>query len=180
MAILDKNIGTTSPVCSESLTPRDCSTPLIPPQNESLFKPLPRESSHGQGVFRDPAFVDSKSLAVHRWVPWIAGYSAPFVDDVITAYLPQQTTALVLDPFCGVGTTLLQTVLHGYNAIGFEINPYASLAARAKLSAPMIDLAAFDTLLENLQTCSGRWKTTPVPIGITPPPLKSRLPFFSP
>lgn len=180
MPILDKNIGTTSPVCSEPPITRDCSVSAPSPQSESLCESLSRESSNGQGPFRDPAFVDNKSLPVHRWVPWIAGYSAPFVDDVITAYLPQHTTALVLDPFCGVGTTLLQTVLRGYDAIGFEINPYASLAACAKLSAPTIDLAAFDALLENLQTHTRFWKTTPVQADITPPPLKSRLLFFSP
>ena len=180
MPILDKNSGLSSSVCSESLIPRDCAVSAIPPRHESLFESLPRESSNGQGAFRDPAFVDNKSLAVHRWVPWIAGYSAPFVDDVITAYLPQQKTALVLDPFCGVGTTLLQSVFRGYDAIGFEINPYASLAACAKLSAPIIDLAALNALLKNLETCSRLWKTTPVPVDITPPPLKSRLPFFSP
>src|SRR5215217_7134478 len=179
MPILDKNSGLSSPVCSGPLITRDCAVSAIPLRHESLFKSLPRESSNGQGAFRDPAFVDNKSLAVHRWVPWIAGYSAPFVDDVITGYLPQRKPALVLDPFCGVGTTLLQSVLRGYDAIGFEINPYASLAAHAKLSAPTIDLTPFDILLENLQTCSRFWKTMPVPVGTTPPPLKSRLPFFS-
>jgi hypothetical protein len=174
------NVGITSPVCVEPRIARDDSVSVTPLQHESLFKHLPRGSSNGQGAFRDPAFVDNKSLPLHRWVPWIAGYSAPFVDDVITAYLPQQKTALVLDPFCGVGTTLLQSVLRGYDTIGLEINPYASLAARAKLSAPMIDLASFDAFLENLETHARLWKTIPVPVDITPPPLKSRLPFFSP
>jgi len=37
----------------------------------------------------------------------------------------------VLDPFCGVGTTLVEGQLQGYNTVGFEINPYAALAARS-------------------------------------------------
>lgn len=169
MPLFDKNIDITLPVCSAPLTTQSCSVSVVP-----------KESSNGHGAFRDSAFGDNKSLAVHRWVPWIAGYSATFVDDVIAAYMPKRKPGLVLDPFCGVGTTLLQATLHGHQAIGFEINPYPVLAARAKLSAPTIDLTEFEVVLEQLETVSRCWKTTAVPAGITPPPLKSRLPFFSP
>ena len=37
----------------------------------------------------------------------------------------------VLDPFAGVGTTLVESVFAGHNAVGFEINPYALLACRS-------------------------------------------------
>ncbi|MCU0785159.1 MAG: site-specific DNA-methyltransferase [Verrucomicrobia bacterium] len=46
--------------------------------------------------------------------------------------------AVVLDPFCGVGTTLIEALRCGYDAIGFEINPYAALAARTKCEAAAI------------------------------------------
>jgi hypothetical protein len=38
--------------------------------------------------FRDPAFTKNKELPLHRWVPWIAGFSAHFVDDYLEKYLP--------------------------------------------------------------------------------------------
>ena len=90
----------------------------------SLFDSAVNGQNNGQEAFRDPAFRDNRSLSIHRWVPWIAGYAATFVDDVISAYVPTQKTALLLDPFCGVGTTLLQAVLRGHHAIGFETNLY--------------------------------------------------------
>jgi hypothetical protein len=90
----------------------------------SLFDNPANGQNNGQEAFRDPAFRDNRSLSIHRWVPWIAGYSAAFVDDVISTYVPAHKTALMLDPFCGVGTTLLQAVLRGHYAIGFEINLY--------------------------------------------------------
>jgi hypothetical protein len=93
-------------------------------QQMSLFDSSANGQNNGQEAFRDPAFRGNRSLSIHRWVPWIAGYSAAFVDDVISAYVPAHKTALMLDPFCGVGTTLLQAVLRGHQAIGFEINPY--------------------------------------------------------
>ena len=146
-----------------------------------LFDLSTNGNGNGQTAFRDPAFGENKNLPVHRWVPWIAGYSASFVDDVISTYLGHQKAgALVIDPFCGVGTTLLQAVLHGHNAIGFEINPYPALVARAKLNAPSIDLDEIDATLLSMRKASGNWQNGALPAGIQPPPLKSRLPFFSP
>jgi hypothetical protein len=149
-------------------------------QQMSLFDSAANGQSNGRDVFRDPAFSDNKSLPVHRWVPWIAGYSATFVDDVLSTYMPAHKTALVLDPFCGVGTTLLQAVLRGHHAIGFELNPYPALATRAKLSAPTIDLAALDATLKTMQERAATWRTTVAPSSIAPLRFKSRVPFFSP
>lgn len=143
-----------------------------------LFKPS--TNGNGQAAFRDPAFVENKSLPVHRWVPWIAGYSASFVDDALSTYLGLRRSGLVLDPFCGVGTTLLQAVIRGHDAVGFEINPYAALAARAKLSALTMDASNFDKALLSFRKDSSRWKDGSQPASIQPPPFKSRLPFFSP
>ena len=115
------------------------SASFSPQAQTDLWNPAAHEN--GNAAFRDPAFADNKSLPIHRWSPWIAGYSASFVDDVITAYLPNRKGALVLDPFCGVGTTLLQANTRGHNAIGFEINPYPALAARTKLAVHRINLS---------------------------------------
>jgi site-specific DNA-methyltransferase (cytosine-N4-specific) len=39
---------------------------------------------------------------------------------------------LLLDPFCGSGTSLVEARLAGLNAIGIDLNPFATLLARAK------------------------------------------------
>ena len=180
MPILDKYSSAVVALDSPDTITESRATYTLREQQLPLFDSPSLQQGKGQGTFRDPAFVDNKSLPVHRWVPWIAGYSATFVDDVIATYISKRKTARVLDPFCGVGTTLLQAVWRGYTAIGFEINPYPALAAGAKLSALTIDLATFDTTLATVQQLSETWKTADPPVGITPPPLKSRLPFFSP
>jgi hypothetical protein len=109
-------------------------------QQALLLTPTP----NGVGGFRDSAFVKNKELPIHRWVPWIAGFSAQFVDDCLSKYLPQngKTDYCVLDPFAGVGTTLVQAFTNGFNVLGFEINPYAALASRVKLGAARINSAA--------------------------------------
>jgi len=101
-------------------------------------------TSNGNGGFRDSAFVKNKELPVHRWVPWIAGFSAQFVDDCLSKYLPQggRRGHWVLDPFAGVGTTLVEAFTRGFNVVGFEINPYAALASKVKLGAAAVNSAA--------------------------------------
>lgn len=146
-------------------------------------RPLLAGITHGASAgaqFSDSAAAENKSLPIHRWVPWIAGYSGAFVDDVIATYLGATRGAQVLDPFCGVGTTLVQTVHRGHQALGFELNPYAALACRAKLAAFTADLAALDAMLADLERASATWAFEPPPASVAPPPLRSRLPFFSP
>src|SRR5437763_16643659 len=90
-------------------------------------------TSNSSSGFSDPAFATNKTLPVHRWVPWIAGFSSDFVKGALNRYLHGK--GIVLDPFAGVGTTLVEAALLGHKAIGFEINPYAALACRIKLNA---------------------------------------------
>lgn len=146
-----------------------------------LFDIAANGTGNGRTSFRDPAFGENKNLPIHRWVPWIAGYSASFVDDVISAFLSNRKKALVLDPFCGVGTTLLKALLRGHDAIGFEINPYPALAARAKLNALSIDVTELEETLAKMRKTIVKWPNSSLPSKILPPPsFKSRFPFFSP
>jgi len=51
-------------------------------------------------IFDDPAFMDNRAAPVHRWVPWIAGFSGAFVDSVLSSYLnSRRDSGIVLDPF---------------------------------------------------------------------------------
>lgn len=112
----------------------------------------------GLPSFRDAGAGDNKVLPVHRWVPWIAGFSAQFVEDAVDAYLPKSRRGdcLVLDPFAGVGTTLVEGLKAGCNVVGFEINAYAAMAARAKLRCLDLSVittrASIETFSQNLRT----------------------------
>ncbi|MBI2939536.1 MAG: site-specific DNA-methyltransferase [Chloroflexi bacterium] len=139
-------------------------------------EPLP---NNGAIAFRDPAFAANKALPVHRWVPWIAGFSRTFVQDAIKRHLDQP--GVVLDPFAGVGTTLLEAIRSGHRAIGFEINPYAALACRTKLNAYQIEVAALNRGIARLVSF---WQES-ISSGYTPrsaPPkgFHTRVAFYSP
>lgn len=139
--------------------------------------------SRNGSAFKDPAFGENKILPVHRWVPWIAGFSASFVDSVCATYLRPGNRCgrrLVLDPFAGVGTTLLQAVLNGHDAIGFEINPYPALAATAKLQTLKVNLEQFDAWIDETRRSGKVWRSASPPKRISVPNLKTRIPFLSP
>ena len=92
---------------------------------------------------RDTAFSENRGKGAHRWTPWIAGFSGAFVGGVLERESPNGESLRVLDPFAGVGTTLVEAVAGGHDAVGFEINPYAALACDAKANVPAYDANRF-------------------------------------
>ncbi len=134
---------------------------------------------NGTAYFNDPAFASNKTLPIHRWVPWIAGFSSDFVKDVLERYANDQT--IVLDPFAGVGTTLVEAALFGYNAYGFEINPYAALASRVKVNSYKIDTEILNNhILHFRQFYNEKLTSSYVPKSHPPKGFKTRSAFYSP
>lgn len=136
-------------------------------------------NGRSSGAFRDPAFMGNRDAPVHRWVPWIAGYSKQFVEDAILSYTAGPS--LVLDPFAGVGTTLVEADLAGHDAIGFEINPYAAFAAQTKLEAHRVDpeslRTATDRFMDFMRLGVQRGER---PVTQRPAAFRTRAPFYSP
>lgn len=131
-------------------------------------------------AFTDPAFMENRAAPVHRWVPWIAGFSGAFVDSVLAAYIGRRKSAIVLDPFAGVGTTLIQSAIRGYSVVGFEINPYAALAARAKLKALGVKTTLLDDSIEAMQLDARSWRNGRPATVVAPETFRSRIAFYSP
>jgi DNA modification methylase len=147
--------------------------PTIPGNGVDLI-----EGKNGNG-FSDPNFSKNKKLPIHRWVPWIAGFSSDFVKSALDGFLRKKGT--VLDPFCGVGTTIVEAILGGHNAIGFEINPYAVLASRAKANAYDIDIDEFTSTIEDLrQFYKGKISSNYKPQSSPPHGFKTRACFYNP
>lgn len=140
------------------------------------------------GVLRNPVYADNKRAPIHRWVNWIAGFSAEFAGDVIDRYLPPgpgRAQALVMEPFAGVGTTLVEAQRRGIASVGFEINPFPALASRAKLEAPRVDvgcfiseIARYEATLGAVEDALAAGKSAPPPRRTSPPGFRSRVPFF--
>ena len=145
--------------------------------------PRPVSASAGRaedrGAFRDPAFMANREAPVHRWVPWIAGFSRQFVQDALIRHLPEP--GVVLDPFAGVGTTLVEADIAGHEAVGFEINPYAAFAARTKLGAHRLEPAQLSASIADFITFMEKSTRQGLPPNASPPAaFRTRAPFYSP
>ena len=78
-------------------------------------------------------FKKNHSYPKHNWFDYKHGYSEDLVRVIIESSGISKDE-LILDPFCGVGTTNVVAQSLGIKNIGFEISPIALLAARVKTS----------------------------------------------
>lgn len=148
---------------------------------QDIFSQLDYSLQHSKdrSTFNDPAFASNKVLPIHRWVPWIAGFSSEFVKDALSRVMKNR--GVVLDPFSGVGTTLVEAVLQGHHAIGFEVNPYAALACRLKVESSQISIEALnDEILKFQAFYISHISSSYTPKSTAPLGFKTRSAFYSP
>ncbi len=69
--------------------------------------------------------------AVHEWFRFVLSYPPHLVRDYLVRFGVTRKQ-LVLDPFCGTGTTLVECKKLGIPSIGVEANPMANLACQVK------------------------------------------------
>lgn len=87
-------------------------------------------------------WTPSQRIPVHRWFRYREGYSPH-----LFAYFPDSRTRL--DPFCGCGTTLLESAKQGVRSFGVDLNPLATFVARVKTRTyTRGDSLAFSALAE--------------------------------
>jgi DNA modification methylase len=154
----------------EGTRPKTIQKKLFP----SAEKKLPNGSQ-----FSDTAFIANKSLPLHRWVPWIAGYSSEFVKNVLKHHREPLDT--VLDPFCGVGTTITESFIQGYDSAGFEINPYAAFSCKTKIDAYYVDSRELKSHIDAFTHFYAVHNTADYTPHTSPPEgFKTRTAFYSP
>ena len=76
-------------------------------------------------------YASDLNLPIQRWYRYKEGYSIKLVDKILTKYNVKDGD-LIVDPFCGSGSTLLQAKINKCNSIGFEINPFSAFLAKVK------------------------------------------------
>lgn len=80
----------------------------------------------------------------------------PQVAKVLLNIFRVQRGQLVLDPFCGSGTTLVECAHLGATGVGLDINPFAVFLAKAKLQALGTPAPELRSLLDRLSADLGR------------------------
>ncbi len=75
-------------------------------------------------------FTPSKSKPIYNWFFYKEAFSPEAVEYFLTKFKINSGT--VLDPFCGIGTTLLYAKSKGLNSIGYDASPLSVFASRVK------------------------------------------------
>ena len=89
-----------------------------------MFKEAPQ--------FKDlVTFVPNKIEPIHNWYYFKEGYSKKLVEHFIKHYGISKNS-VVLDPFSGVGTTLLTCKQNGIKSIGFDVCPLFAFVSKVK------------------------------------------------
>jgi len=86
---------------------------------------------------------------VHRLHPYLGKFVPQLVEELLRRYV--EPGGRVLDPFAGSGTTLVQCLESGYDAVGVDVAPFNCLLMRVKTAA--YDL---DALRRDLDAARGR------------------------
>ena len=77
-------------------------------------------------------FAENKTESVYNWFYYKEGFSKDLVWNLLKELeIPK---GLILDPFCGTGTTLLAAKQAGYDAVGFDILPLGVFVSNTKLA----------------------------------------------
>jgi hypothetical protein len=92
----------------------------------------------------------------YRWFKFKEAFSADLLSVLLERLsVPPNRDLVLMDPFCGVGTTLLSAQLassrgYRFRTIGIECNPLAELISRTKLAWHQIDVRKLRKLASSL------------------------------
>jgi hypothetical protein len=81
------------------------------------------------------------------------------IPDQILQTLRPRNSSVILDPFCGSGTVLVEGLLRGYSTIGIDINPLAQLISRVKTTP--LPLPKIEQYSQHILQSARRYRSHP-------------------
>ncbi len=96
-------------------------------------------------------FNKNNEEIIHRWSPYVQGFSASFVQNTIEEYQSKYTNPIIFDPFAGSGTVLIQSKLHGFETYGVELNPLLHFIGKTKLKSWKVNAEQFSNIAAGLK-----------------------------
>lgn len=108
-----------------------------------------------------PSKADRHPL--HSLCSYIGCFPPSVPAGILDKWVPKG--GVVLDPFCGAGTTLMECLLRGHPSIGVDLNPLAVALSRAKTSHVTLD-DVLDRIMALARAYRGRADLEGVPEGL--------------
>ena len=88
------------------------------------------EIAGAQKEYLGVTFQPNKNVGIHRWYPYVEGFSGGFVSNVLNEFGVSSGT--VFDPFGGCGTTAVVASLSGIESVITDVNPFMCFVTEAK------------------------------------------------
>jgi hypothetical protein len=112
---------------------------------------------------------DNEYRPVHRWFRFKESFSADFLKRVLESVHPRARRLTILDPFCGVGTSVLSAQMMGskhceISALGIERNPFVAFVAQTKLMWNNIDPIKMESIGSDVLRRAASLKSTIPPL----------------
>ena len=105
-------------------------------------------------IKKNPAsFVPNKKIPIYNWFYYKEGFSRDLVIDLIKKFNIKKNQ-IILDPFCGSGTTLVASRETGINSIGFDVLDIAFFAS-------VVKTRDYSNVLDELKKTLQEIKNTP-------------------
>jgi len=105
-------------------------------------------------------FRNNKNEPIHRWYPFVEGFSSNFVKSIIDEL--DYTPSCCLDPFAGSGTTPLTCQQFNSKCFSFELNPFLFDLMKVKLLYRKYNGEKLENVInimdQNLQTYEINWE----------------------
>lgn len=124
----------------------------------------------GQSIVRNR--LQAEDRAFHDWYRFVLAFPPHLVRQYLERFDADPERDVVLDPFCGTGTVLVEAKKLGYATVGVEGNPMAYLASRVKSDWGV----GTDELQRHLARVLRKARRTLDSLGV---PEHSDLPLFS-
>jgi hypothetical protein len=101
---------------------------------------------------------NARESSMHQLAPYVGKLKSGMVRVLIELY--SRPGDVVLDPFCGAGVVPLESVIMARHAVANDLNPYAYVITRGKLSAPFTKQEALNQAEKALREIESRIRTT--------------------